>query len=232
MQQTLVVTDPLADLARLEGVPSTVAAAVAAVDAVLRDRGLAVITPQRQAAALAATGRASADLTGDADRWLVGSLRLAAELSALAPLIRIAPAQALARAHTVVARGQVPDADLGRVVDRPGLAERLQGLADLLVAPTQASAVVLAAVTHAELATMAPFVEANGLVARAAEHLVLISAGIDPRGVIVVEAGHQATGSAYPAGLTGYAEGGLLGVKGWLLHCAAALSRAAEISPR
>lgn len=232
MQQTLVVTDPLADLARLEGVPSAVAAAVSAVDAVLRDRGLAVITPQRQGAALAAIGRASAELTGDHERWLIGSLRLAAELTALAPLIRVAPAQVLARAHAVVARGEVPDADLGRVLDRPGLAGRLQELSDLLVGPTQASAVVLGAVAHAELATVAPFKEANGLVARAVEHLVLITAGIDPRGVIVVEAGHQAAGGAYAAGLAGYADGGLLGVKGWLVHCATALGRAAEISPR
>ncbi len=171
--QTLTVADPLADLARLEGVPSAVAAAVAAVDAVLRDRGLRTISGETRAAALATSATASAELTTDPARWLVGSLRLSAELAELAPLIRVAPAQALARAHAVVARGEVADDDLGRVLDRPGVGPRMQGLSALLTTPTLASAAVLGAVVHAELVTVAPFGEANGLVARAAEHLVL-----------------------------------------------------------
>ena len=47
--------------------------------------------------------------------------------------------------------------------------------------------------------------------ARAAEHLVLISAGVDPLGVIVVEAGHLDR-PGYQAGLTAYAEGTVRGV--------------------
>ena len=46
MVETLVVLDPLADLARIEGVPSAVAAATDAVDAVLRERGLRKITDE------------------------------------------------------------------------------------------------------------------------------------------------------------------------------------------
>lgn len=229
--QTLTVADPLADLARLEGVPSAVAAAVAAVDAVLRDRGLRTISGETRAAALATSATASAELTTDPARWLVGSLRLSAELAELAPLIRVAPAQALARAHAVVARGEVADDDLGRVLDRPGVGPRMQGLSALLTTPTLASAAVLGAVVHAELVTVAPFGEANGLVARAAEHLVLMASGLDPSGVIMIEAGHRASGAAYEQGLRGYAEGGLVGVKVWLLHGAAALARGAELSP-
>ena len=48
-----------------------------------------------------------------------------------------------------------------------------------------------------------PSAEASGLIARAAEHLVLIAAGVDPYGVIVVEAGHAESGSTYSAGLGG-----------------------------
>ena len=59
---------------------------------------------------------------------------------------------------------------------------------------------------------MAPFGEASGLIARAAEHLVLISAGVDPYGVIVVEAGHAESGSTYAAGLAAYADGTVEGV--------------------
>lgn len=227
-----MVFDPLADLARLEGVPSAVGASVAAVDAVLRDRGLRVITAEVRAAALAASAEATAELTGDPERWLVGALRLSAEFEELATLIRVAPAQALARAHAVLARGVIADDDLGRVVDRPGASQRMRGLSELLTRPTKASAVVLAAVVHGELATVAPFADGNALVARGAEHLVLIAAGIDPRGVIVVEAGHRADTAAYEAALRGYADGEVSGVRDWLLHCARSLSRSAELSPR
>ncbi len=229
--QTLAVVDPLAEVARLEGVPSAVAAALAAVDAVLRDRGLRIIDAETQSAALAASATASAELTGDPQRWLVGALRLSAELVGLAGLVRVAPAQALARLHAVVGRGVLADEDLGRVGDRPGVAQRLHGLSRLLTLPTQASAVVLGAVVHAEVATVAPFADANGLVARAAERLVLIGAGIDPRAVIVIEAGHRASGSAYDRGLRGYADGGTNGVRDWVLHSAQALARGAEQSP-
>ena len=36
---------------------------------------------------------------------------------------------------------------------------------------------------------------------------MLISAGVDPYGVIVVEAGHAESGSTYSAGLAAYADG-------------------------
>jgi hypothetical protein len=60
---------------------------------------------------------------------------------------------------------------------------------------------------------------------------VLISAGLDPYGVIVVEAGHAEKSSSYPAGLNAYADGSVDGVKAWLLRCAAAVARGAELSP-
>ena len=69
------------------------------------------------------------------------------------------------------------------------------------------------------------------MIARAAEHLVLISAGLDPYGVIVVEAGHAENGSTYSAALGAYADGTVEGVKGWLMRCAAAVARGAELSP-
>ena len=230
MRQTLVVPDPLADLARLEGVPSAVAAALDAVDAVLRDRGLRQLRPEVVAASLLRGARASALLTGDGDRWLPGTVRLSAELTALAPTLRVAPAQALARAHVLVVRGQAPETDLGRVRSDPATTERLAGLTALLTGPSTVSAVVLAAVVHAELADLAPFGTADDVLARAAEHLVLVSAGVDPAAAIPVEAGHADAAVAYRAGLAGYATGTVAGVRNWLLHCAQALARGAELS--
>jgi hypothetical protein len=225
------VSDPLADLAQLSGVPSAVAAATAAVDVVLRDRGLRAVTDEQRGLALAAAAEANAKLTGAADRWLVGALRLSAELVTLAALIRIAPGQALARAHALVARGQVPDAELGRLVDDPAVGARMSGLNDLLGQTGPSSAIVLGAIVHAEIASTRPFGEASGLVARYAEHLVLVAAGLDPQGVIVVEAGHLDSGPGYGRALAGYADGSVVGVREWITHCAAAVGRGAELSP-
>jgi hypothetical protein len=226
-----VVSDPLADLAHVEGVPSAEAAAIDAVAAVLRDRRLRQITDEQLSQALLAGATANAELTGDRARWQIGALRLSAELAPLAALIRVAPAQALARAHALVARGVVPDGDLGRISSESQTAARMNSLGELLTRPTAAPAIVVGAIAHAEIAVVAPFGDASGLIARAAEHLVLISSGLDPYGVIVVEAGHAENSSTYSAGLRAYADGTVEGVRGWLLRCAAAVARGAELSP-
>lgn len=229
--QTLVVADPLADLMQLEGVPSAVVAARDAVDAVLRDRGRRQITAEQSAQALWAGGRASAQLCAEPERWLPGVVRLSTELIGLSPLVRVAPGQAMARAHAILARGLVPDAELGRVRADDQVSQRLVGLTQLLTTPTAASAVVLAAVAHAELATVAPFSAGNDVLARAVEHMVLVDAGVDPRAVIVIEAGHLAAAAQYEQRLQAYRDAGVAGVKGWLLHCAQALTVGAEVSP-
>jgi hypothetical protein len=226
-----MVLDPLADLARLEGVASAIAAATDAVDAVLRDRGLRRVTGEQVSQAVLARARANAALTDDLERWQLGALRLSAELAPLATLIRVTPAQALARAHAVAARGIVPDNELGKIGSEPAIAERMTSLGEMLTSHTSAPAIVIGAIAHAEIAVVGPFGDASGLIARAAEHLVLIAAGLDPYGVIMVEAGHAESGTAYSRALSAYADGSVSGVKGWLLHCAAAVARGAELSP-
>ena len=236
MRETLVVLDPLADLAQLEGVASAVAAATDAVDAVLGDRGLRKVTEEQLSRALLAGAQANAALSDNPARWQVGALRLSAELTPLAALINVAPAQALARAHTLVARGVVPDNELGKIGSQqetadPEMALRMNSLVELLTRHTSAPAIVVGGVIHAEIAVVAPFGDASGLIARAAEHLVLIAAGLDPYGVIVVEAGHAENAARYSVALEAYAEGSVAGVKAWLLRCAAAVARGAELSP-
>lgn len=194
--------DPLGDLARLEGVASGVAAARAAVDAVLRDRGVRRVAPDRAAAALLAGARASAELTKNVEQWRPGAIRLATELVVLSRRIQSSPAQALARAHALAARGQVAQDTLGQVRPTPEGAARLDGLYEVLCGPITAPGIVVAAVAHAELATLAPFGSADGVVARAVEHMVLVSTGVDPLGVVVVEAGHAAQPDAYEDALS------------------------------
>jgi hypothetical protein len=226
-----VVPDPLAALAALEGVPSAVVSSLAAVDAVLRDRGLRAVSGQQSASALLAGARASAELTGEPDRWRPGAVRLSTELVGLSALVRSSPAQAIARAHTLAAHGQVPDSRLGRISGTPEVSVRMAGLSDLLSRKTAAPALVLAAVAHAEIASLSPFGAADGLVARAVEHMVLISSGVDPRAVLVPEAGHLALRTEYVDALAGYAIGSVPAVRDWILHCARALAHGAEVSP-
>lgn len=226
-----MAADPLADLARLEGVPSELAAARDSVDVVLRDRGLRQIDAEQSARALLGSARHSAALTGDAERWLPGAVRLCRELPALSALVLVAPAQALARAHALAAFGQVPVDELGqlRADGEPG--RRMLALADLLARPTEAPGLLLAAIAHAETAVVAPFGSADGLVARAVEHMVLIATGVDPLGVVVVEAGHASDPAAYVRALDDYASGSVAGVRAWIVHCARALTFGVGVSP-
>ena len=153
---------------------------------------------------------------------LQGALRVAADVGPSQAAWTLAPLQVVARLHTLAAAGQVPDDELGRPV--PGAAPRLAGLAALLGTPTGAPAVVVAAVVHAELATMGAFPVGAGVVGRAAGRLTMITRGLDPTAVSVPEVGHVELGrDSYLAALAGYQEGGADGLAGWVVHCAEAV---------
>ncbi len=120
----------------------------------------------------------------------------------------------MARLHTLAAADLVADADgLGRPA--PAGRARLGALGELLTTPSDAPALVVAAVVHAELATIGAFTEAAGVVARGAARLTMVSRGLDPAGVSVPEVGHVELGrDAYLDALRGYATGGAAGVTG------------------
>ncbi|RKN43061.1 oxidoreductase [Streptomyces hoynatensis] len=114
----------------------------------------------------------------------------------------------------------------------PGAAEvaaRLEALTGLIVAGTAAPAPVTAAIVHGELLALRPFRSHNALVARAAERIVLVGAGLDPKSVAPAEVGHAELGrTAYLRALAGYAQGTREGVGAWIVHCA----RAVELGAR
>jgi hypothetical protein len=233
--------DPLAWLTTLEGVPSAYAAARDGIDVVLRDRGLRRTSPETTAESLLRGAHASAVLEGSGssladvrdgtgDQVAQDAVRVSTELLSLAPLLARSPLQALARIHALAGSGTLPAEDLGRPRDAAS-AERLRGLADVLTASTAAPALLVAAVVHADLATAAPFSSHNGIVARAAERLVLVARGVDEKSLTVPEAGHLALRAAYESNLRGYAEGGPAGVHAWVLYAAEAYAAAAEASP-
>lgn len=232
--------DPLAWLSSLEGVPSGFAAARDGVDAMLRDRGLRRTTPEQTAESLLRGAHASAVLEGSGstldevrdgagDEVAQAALRVSAELLSLVPVLARSPLQAFARLHTLAGAGDVDEDRLGRPVSGAA-AERIGTLAQTLLS-TSVPAMSVAAVAHAELATVSPFASHNGIVARAVERLLLVSRGVDPASLVVPEAGHLALRPEYESNLRGYRDGGRAGVHAWLLYAAEAYARGAESSP-
>ncbi|WP_151083688.1 oxidoreductase [Nocardioides cynanchi] len=224
---------------RTEGVASAFAATRDGIDTMLRDRGLRSTSPDLTGESLIRGARASAVLDGSTssldevragagDPVAQAALRLSVELLGLVPVFARSPAQALARLHTVAGAGSVADDQLGRPRDAAA-AERLRGV--LAVLPTKRPALVTAALLHAELVVAAPFASGNGLVARAAERLVLVSTGVDAKSLVVPEAGHLTLRPAYESNLRGYAGGSRAAAQAWLLYCAEAYAAGAEASP-
>lgn len=115
----------------------------------------------------------------------------------------------------------LPDAD--------EVAGRLDGLSELVVQGSSAPALVTAAVVHGELLALRPFGSYNGLVARAAERIVLIGSGLDPKSICPSEVGHAVLGrAAYVAAFDGYLSGAPEGMAAWIAHC----GRAVELGVR
>jgi Fic family protein len=181
-----------------------------------------------------------------AGRTALGVVRALSELQRLGPRWHQAPAQALARLHVAAAAGLLPDDALGRP-RRPGeqagdgadlldpsgrlvpaaegemVMARLAGLTELMTVPPSAPALVVAALVHAEVATVRPFVTGNGVVARALSRAVIVGRGLDPTAVAIWEAALLAAGPQYPLALARYAADGPDGVAHWLCFFAQAV---------
>ena len=181
----------------------------------------------------------------DEARAMGAALRLTAEAGQLLSIWRQSPLRVLARLH-LVAAGHY-DARVGRArqdgepVDEPlvelplpGAAEvagRLDGLSGLIIQGGSAPALVTAAVVHGELLALRPFGSHNGLVARAAERIVLIGSGLDPKSVCPAEVGHAELGrAAYLGALDGYVAGTPEGMAAWIAHCGRAIELGARES--
>jgi len=251
------VNDPLAQLVELPGVADTVDTAREAVDRVLGHRVLRRRGSEVSAESVLRGARASAALEGDdvpletvrageaSTPAVQGALRVTGELGQLVDTWGQAPRQVLARLHVLAAADAVGPGDLGRprrsdVVSDPlgvgtppqpaVLAARLDTLVTTLTTHTAAPALVVAAIVHGELLTLRPFGWGDGLVARATERLTLISRGLDPKALVVVEAGHAEQRADYADALRDYAQGGADGVAGWIRYCGRAVEAGARES--
>jgi hypothetical protein len=232
--------DPLAPLLDLPGVSDALGRAREAVDRLLNHRVL-----RRQSAAVSTESalrgaRASAALEGVdipladlragelQDPMVQGALRVSAGLGALVGVWEHAPLQALARLHVLAAAGTVSADSLGRPNGAPAIAARLTGLAGLVTGRSTVPGTLVAAVVHGELATLAPFGSLDGVVARAAARLTLVTRGVDPKSVSVPEVGHLERGDEYRSALEAYRTGEPDGVARWLTHCATAAELGAQ----
>jgi hypothetical protein len=88
--------------------------------------------------------------------------------------------------------------------------------------------ILLAAVVHGELVAVAPFGSVDGVVARAAARLTMITRGVDPKSVSVPEVGHLERANDYRAALSSYSTGEPAGVAEWLRHYAIAVQLGAQ----
>ena len=234
----------LPDLAALPGVPAAIEAARAAVTALRghpalrrhRERiaGAAAVRAARASAALdgapLALDGAPLDLAGDdgdtvagavRDPRLAGALRATASLVDLVPVWQRAPLQALARLHVLAAADLVgPDVVgsdlLGRPRPDPVIGPRLAALADVITAAPWPAPVVMA-VVQGELLALRPFGSADGVVARAAGRLAMMSSGLDPDGLGVPEVAYLRSGHGYRVAAQGFAAGETGAVTAWLL---------------
>lgn len=181
----------------------------------------------------------------DEARAMGAALRLTAEAGQLLSIWRQSPLRVLARLHLVAAGSD--DARVGRPrqdgepVDEPlvelplpsaaEVAGRLDGLSELIIKGSSAPALVTGAVVHGELLALRPFGFHNGLVARAAERIVLVGSGLDPKSVCPAEVGHAELGrAAYLAALDGYVSGTPEGMAAWIAHCGRAIELGARES--
>ena len=156
------------------------------------------------------------------------SVRLHAGLGDLVEIWKRSPSQALAKLHVIAAHGLNDEDKLGRprnfeVSGAPQpmeVAVRLEGLSRVLLGPTTAPGIVVAAIVHGELMALQSFGTMDGLVARAAARLTFIARGVDPKSVSAPEVGHWELHESYPAALESYKAGEVIE---WIEHCCQAV---------
>ena len=185
----------------------------------------------------------SGSAIGPVDSLVRSALRATIAAADVGPILATAPAQALGRLHLAAyagaadtvpidqlgrprAEGVAPRdlVDLGPAPSGAELAARLGALTDLILGPSAAPALVLAAVVQGELLALRPFVAGNGLVARAMFRALVVGRGLDPTAVAVPEVGLLAGGPASYVGLAAaYASGTPAGLAEWLVRCARAV---------
>ncbi|MFG2064786.1 oxidoreductase [Micromonospora sp. NPDC048871] len=235
-----MTTDPLAPLLALADITEAVEQARTRFDTALGHRALRRHGGQVAAEVSLRSAVASAALEGRVhereavragtvtDPVLQGALRVAGALPGLSDRWTKAPRQVLAKLHVLAGREMVEAAELGRPVEDPVVAARLDALVGLVAGGTKVPPLVLAAVVHGELLNLRPFAGPSGVVARGAARLVLLSSGFDPRGLLAIDVGHREREPEYVGAAGAFATGTPDGLRSWLRHYMAAVEVGAD----
>jgi hypothetical protein len=248
-------TDPLSNLLAIPGVASECEVTLKTIDELMWNRTIrrhkdALIPYTRRIAGYATAALDGAqmpkDPTMEPEVSPMGSLSdqgllVTAEADLQKLAFKSEPLKVLARLHTFVSsdddRGrprtnnEVNDPlRLGSVPPHEVLQERMSQLVDLVI-ESKAPSILVAAIAHAEIATLRPFTQGSYLVARAIPRLVLAARDVDNDGLVMSEYGAFLLGRpAYVKALTGYISGTREGVGAWIAWQGEAIRRGIEMA--
>ena len=247
--------DPLSNLLTIPGVASECETTLKAIDELMWNRTVrrhkdSLIPYTRRIAGFATAALDGAqmpkDPTMEPEVSPMGSLSdqgllVTAEADLQRLAFRTEPLKVLARLHTFVStdddRGRPRTTNdvndplrLGSVPPHEVLQERMSQLVDLVI-ESKASSILVAAIAHAELATLRPFTQGSYLVARASTRLILADRDVDNDGLVMTEYGAFLLGRpAYVKALTGYISGTREGVSAWVTWQGEAIRRGVEMA--
>lgn len=248
-------SDPLSNLYSIPAIASECESTLKAIDELMWNRTVrrhkdALIPYTRRIAGFATAALDGAQMPKDptmepevspmgslADQGLLVTAE--ADLQQLA--FRSEPLKVLARLHTFVSTGEergrprttndvIDPLRLGSLPPHEVVQERLSQLANLIIDST-ASSILVAAIAHAELATLRPFTQGSYLVARASTRLILAARDVDSDGLVMSEYGAFLLGRpAYVKALTGYLSGTREGMEALLNWNREAMRRGLEMA--
>ena len=247
--------DPLSNLLSIPGVSEECETTLKAIDELMWNRTVrrhkeALIPYTRRIAGFATAALDGAqmpkDPTMEPEVSPMGSLSdqgllVTAEADLQHLAFKSEPLKVLARLHTFVTtdedRGRprtsnevIDPLRLGSLPPHEVLQERLSQLTDLVI-ESKASSILVAAIAHAELATLRPFTQGSYLVARASTRLILAARDVDNYGLVMSEYGAFLLGRpAYVKALTGYMSGTRDGVGAWVAWQGEAIKRGIEMA--
>lgn len=235
--------DALAKLLEVESIGQSVTGALKTIDELNWNRSVRN-NPDLVPLARRVSGYASAALEGAAmpadprqdpddspmGELTISALGITAEVDFQLSTFLKTPLQTWARLHSFVdasdnrgrprTNNEVLDPlHIGTPLDHKLIEVRMNNLVDLII-NSKAPAVLLAAIAHAEIATVAPFNSGSQLIARATTRLVLQSKNVDQLKLVMPEYGFYKIGrNSYAKGLIAYQTGTISGLTEWItLH--------------
>ena len=120
---------------------------------------------------------------------------------------------------------------IGNALDHKFIEQRLNGLVDLVL-NTKAPVLLIAAIAHAEFATISPFRRGSQMLARATTRLVIQANDVDQLRLVMPEYGFYKIGrTKYAKGLIAYRSGTLEGIEEWIkIHSKAIQIAVSEVN--